>query len=109
MQKLGPLGKVMEMIPGMNSKDLGALDVDKGEKEMKKSQSIVYSMTVKERRNPKLLNNSKRKKRVARGSGTTIQEVNKLIKGFDQMKKMMKQMESMQKGSKKGMFGKLPF
>lgn len=109
MQKLGPLGKVMEMIPGMNSKDLGALDVDKGEKEMKKSQSIVYSMTVKERRNPKLLSNSKRKKRVARGSGTTIQEVNKLIKGFDQMKKMMKQMESMQKGSKKGMFGKLPF
>ena len=108
-KKLGPLGKVMEMIPGMNSKDLGALDVDKGEKEMKRSQSIVYSMTVKERRNPKLLSNSKRKKRVARGSGTTIQEVNKLIKGFDQMKKMMKQMESMQKGSKKGMFGKLPF
>jgi len=78
-------------------------------KEMKKTKSIIQSMTVKERRNPKLLENASRKKRIAKGSGVTIQDVNKVIKGFDNMKKMMKQMGSMQKGSKKGLFGKMPF
>jgi len=109
MQKLGPLNKIMEMMPGMNSKEMKGLDLDSGEKEMKKTKSIIQSMTVKERRNPKLLENASRKKRIAKGSGVTIQDVNKVIKGFDNMKKMMKQMGSMQKGSKKGLFGKMPF
>jgi len=109
MQKLGPLNKIMEMMPGMNSKEMKGLDLDSGEKEMKKTKSIIQSMTVKERRNPKLLENASRKKRIAKGSGVTIQDLNKVIKGFDNMKKMMKQMGSMQKGSKKGLFGKMPF
>jgi len=109
MQKLGPLNKIMEMIPGMGSKELKGINLDDSEKEMMKTKSIIHSMTFKERKNPKLLDNASRKKRIAKGSGTTIQDVNKLIKGFEGMKKMMKQMGSMQKGSKKGMFGKLPF
>ena len=109
MQKLGPLNKIMEMMPGMNRKEMKGLDLDSGEKEMKKTKSIIQSMTVKERKNPKLLENASRKKRIAKGSGVTIQDVNKVIKGFDNIKKMMKQMGSMQKGSKKGLFGKMPF
>lgn len=109
MQKLGPLNKIMEMVPGMNSKEMKGVNLEDGEKEMMKTKSIIHSMTFKERKNPKLLENASRKKRIAKGSGTTIQDVNKLLKGFENMKKMMKQMGSMQKGSKKGMFGKLPF
>lgn len=109
MQKLGPLNKIMEMMPGMNSKEMKGLDLGDSEKEMMKTKSIIQSMTVKERRNPKLLENASRKKRIAKGSGLTIQDVNKVIKGFDNMKKMMKQMGNMQKGSKKGLFGKMPF
>lgn len=109
MQKLGPLNKIMEMVPGMNSKEMKGVNLEDGEKEMMKTKSIIHSMTYKERKNPKLLENASRKKRIAKGSGTTIQDVNKLLKGFENMKKMMKQMGSMQKGSKKGMFGKLPF
>lgn len=109
MQKLGPLNKIMEMVPGMNSKELKGVNLEDSEKEMMRTRSIIHSMSLKERRNPKLLENASRKKRIAKGSGTTIQDVNKLLKGFENMKKMMKQMGSMQKGSKKGMFGKLPF
>ena len=86
------------------------IDFDAGEKELNKVKSIIYSMTPKERRNPKLISgSSSRKKRIAKGSGTSLQDVNKLIKGFDVMRKQMKQMKSMQKKSKKGFFGKLPF
>ena len=75
---------------------------------------MISSMTVKERRNPSLISASpSRKKRIAQGSGTTVQQVNKLLKDFEMMKKMMKQMKGMQKGlkkhAKKGLFGKLPF
>lgn len=109
MQKLGPLNKIMEMLPGMNSKEMKGVNLEDGEKEMLKTKSIIQSMTQKERRNPKLLEHASRKKRIAKGAGVTIQDVNKVIKGFDNMKKMMKQMGSMQKGGKKGLFGKLPF
>ncbi len=109
MQKLGPLNKIMEMMPGMGGKDLKGLNLDEGEKEMMRTKTIIYSMTAKERKNPKLLDNASRKKRIAKGAGVTIQDVNKVIKGFDNMKKMMKQMGSMQKGPKKGLFGKMPF
>ncbi|HBW12469.1 MAG TPA: signal recognition particle protein [Proteiniclasticum sp.] len=109
MQKLGPLNKIMEMLPGMNSKEMKGVNLEEGEKEMLKTKSIIQSMTQKERRNPKLLEHASRKKRIAKGAGVTIQDVNKVIKGFDNMKKMMKQMGGMQKGGKKGLFGKLPF
>ncbi|WP_291569106.1 MULTISPECIES: signal recognition particle protein [unclassified Clostridium] len=110
MKKLGPLGKIMEMMPGMNSKELKGLDLSQGEKEMDKIEAIISSMTFEERRKPNLISSSpSRKKRIANGSGTSIQEVNKILKHFDMMKKTMKNMKGMQKSMKKGMFGKLPF
>ena len=84
--------------------------MEKGEKQMAKIEAIIYSMTIKERRNPSLvIGSSSRKKRIALGAGTTIQEVNKLIKGYEMMKKNMKQFKSLTKKSKKGLFGKMPF
>ncbi|MBE6062170.1 MAG: signal recognition particle protein [Clostridium butyricum] len=111
MKKLGPLNKILEMIPGMNSKELQGVDFEKGQEAMDRTKAIIQSMTAKERRNPDILNKEKsRKNRVAKGSGTTVQEVNKLMKSYEMMKKQMKQMKSLQKQAKKGgLFGKLPF
>ena len=111
MKKLGPLNKIMEMIPGLNSKELQGVDFDKGTEALDKTKAIIQSMTLKERRNPSLiLKSPSRKSRIAKGSGTNIQEVNKLMKGYEMMKKNMKQMKSFQKQAKKGgLFGKLPF
>lgn len=86
IKKLGSIADIMEMIPGA-PKDV---DLAGSEKSMKRTEAIIHSMTAQERRNPKLLNYS-RKQRVARGSGTSIQDVNKLLKSYDQMKSMMKQ------------------
>ncbi len=109
MKKLGSLSKIMEMLPGM-PKEMKDIDFDAGEKQLGRVKAIIHSMTPKERRNPKLIaGSSSRKKRISKGSGTSLQEVNKLIKGFDMMRKQMKQMKSFQKKSKKGFFGKLPF
>jgi signal recognition particle subunit SRP54 len=110
MKKLGPLNKIIEMIPGLNSKELKGVDLSQGEKEMKRREAIINSMTKKERKNPGLVSSSSsRKKRIALGSGTNIQDINKFLKEFDMMKKMMKQTKNMQKGFKKGLLGKLPF
>ncbi|HCW53349.1 MAG TPA: signal recognition particle protein [Clostridium sp.] len=111
MKKLGPLNKILEMIPGMNSKELQGVDFEKGQEAMDRTRAIIQSMTAKERRNPDILNKEKsRKNRIAKGSGTTVQEVNKLMKSYEMMKKQMKQMKSFQKQAKKGgLFGKLPF
>ncbi|NEU03315.1 MULTISPECIES: signal recognition particle protein [Clostridium] len=114
MKKLGPLGKIVEMLPGANTKELKDLDLSQGEKEMSKIESMINSMTLSERRKPSLISSSpSRKKRIANGAGTTIQEVNKLLKHYETMKKMMKNMKGMQKNTqrqmKKGLFGKLPF
>lgn len=110
MKKLGPLNKLLEMFPGGNSKELQGIDLSQGEKELSKTEAIINSMTLKERRNPALISGSpSRKRRIALGSGCSIQDVNKLIKSFEGMKKMMKQMKGLQKNSKKGLFGKFPF
>ena len=112
MKKLGPLNKIMEMIPGMNSKELQGVDFDKGTAALDKSKAVIQSMTAKERKNPSLIAKSaSRKNRIAKGSGTSVQEINKLMKGYEMMKKQMKQMKSFTKQSKKGggLFGKLPF
>lgn len=109
IQNMGPLDKILGMIPGMgNIKDqLG--DVDLNGKEMKRTKAIVQSMTIEERRDPSILNAS-RKKRIARGSGTSVQDVNRLIKQFNEMKKMMKMFTGSQKSMKKrGGFPGLPF
>ena len=84
---MGPLQEVLAMIPGANK--LGPLDVD--EKAMGRTEAIVRSMTIAERRKPDVIDGSRRK-RIARGSGTSVQDVNRLLKQFDQMRKMMKQM-----------------
>ncbi|WP_373898478.1 signal recognition particle protein [Haloimpatiens sp. FM7315] len=110
MKKMGPIAKVMEMMPGFNSNQLKGINLEQSEKDMGKVEAIINSMTKKERKNPTLItSSSSRKKRIAKGSGTGIQEVNKLLKQFEMSKKMMKQMKNMQKGFKKGLFGKLPF
>ena len=101
IKKLGPLKDIMGMIPGMNK--MGGLD-NINEKELVYGEAILSSMTPRERRTPKLLNGSRRL-RIAKGSGTTVQRVNQLLKQFEDMKKMMKQMSGMMKKNPK-MMGK---
>jgi signal recognition particle subunit SRP54 len=110
VRKLGPLDQIMDMLPGMN-KMKGMKDMKVDEKQIGRVEAIVRSMTKEEKQHPELLNHSRRK-RVAAGSGTTVVEVNRLIKQFDDMKKMMKQFSSMMgpkgpKGGKKGLKGML--
>ncbi|MGQ7280021.1 signal recognition particle protein [Brevibacillus thermoruber] len=108
LRNLGPFEDILGMLPGMN-KMKGQLKVD--EKQIARVEAIVKSMTKAERANPELLNASRRK-RIAAGSGTSIQEVNRFIKQFEEMKKMMKQFtgvaDKMKKKAKKKGFG-LPF
>jgi signal recognition particle subunit SRP54 len=92
IKKLGPLNKVIEMIPGMGQMT-NAISQEDMEKQLKRTQAIISSMTTKERRNPKVLNGS-RKRRVAGGSGVTVQEINQLLAQFQQMQKMMKQLRN---------------
>ncbi|MBI3922068.1 MAG: signal recognition particle protein [Armatimonadetes bacterium] len=89
IKKMGPLDQILSMIPGLNVGKNVKLEVD--EKGMAHTEAIIYSMTPVERRNPDLLNGSRRR-RIALGSGTTVQEVNQLLNQFRQMKKMMKQL-----------------
>lgn len=111
MKKMGGLSSVMSMMPGlgMGNAKIKDEDMDAGEKQMARIESIIYSMTLQERRNPDILNPS-RKHRIAKGAGVDISEVNRLVKQFEQMKKMMKQLPGMMggRGGKKGKF-RLPF
>ena len=90
IKKMGSIAGIMKMIPGV---DTSMIDMAGAEKEMKRVEAIIYSMTVQERRDPKILNGS-RKSRIAKGSGVTVSDVNKLIKQFEQMKQMMKMFNS---------------
>ena len=99
MKNLGPLDQIVGMIPGLNSKALKNVDVN--EKELVKIKAIIQSMTKKERQDPSIIDSS-RKKRISIGSGTNIQEVNKLLKQFKETKKMMKRFTDMGKMFKKG-------
>lgn len=109
MKSMGPINQIMDMLPGMGRMK-GLKDIEINDKDVKHTEAIIKSMTPRERRNPEIINGSRRK-RIARGSGTSVQEVNKLLKQFEQTQKMLKQMAQMQqglKGGKKGGF-KLPF
>ena len=109
VKKMGGLGSLINLMPGMNSQMKGAMDqVD--EKQIDRIQAIILSMTPKERENPSILNPS-RKNRIAKGAGVDIAEVNRLVKQQEQMKKMMKQYGGMFGGKRgrKGMFNKFPF
>ena len=89
IKKMGPISQLVGMIPGADRMMKGN-EID--DKPMKKVEAVITSMTLKERENPNLLNGSRRK-RIASGSGTTIQDVNRVIKQFNEMQKMIKQMK----------------
>ena len=101
MKKLGGLSSLMGMMPGMGAK-MPEIDTDEAEKSMKRIEAVIHSMTPQERSNPNLLNPG-RKNRIAKGAGVDISEVNRLVKQFEQTKKMMKQIPGM--GKKKGRRG----
>ncbi|WP_339321349.1 signal recognition particle protein [Paenibacillus sp. FSL W8-0194] len=93
VKKLGPIDQIMDMIPGMGKlKQVKDLKVD--EKQMGRIEAIVFSMTKEEKQNPDIINHNRRK-RIATGSGTSLAEVNRLIKQFDEMRRMMKQFSDM--------------
>ena len=105
VKKMGNLEQLMGMMPGVKPGALKNAEID--EKQMGRIEAIILSMTKAERHKPEIINGSRRK-RIAKGSGTSVEEVNRLLKQFDQMKKMMKQLTGM---GKRRMFGgmKLPF
>ncbi|MFO7295031.1 MAG: signal recognition particle protein [Caldicoprobacter sp.] len=106
LKKIGSINDIVSMLPGVDVQKLsasGALN----EKELIKAEAIIQSMTPEERRNPSIINAS-RKRRIAMGSGTTIQDVNRLLKSFEQFRHMMKQMSNIEKAMKRGRF-KFPF
>ncbi len=111
IKKMGGMASIMSMMPGMPQMK-GDMDID--ESAMTRVEAIILSMTKEERANPSILNPS-RKQRIAKGAGVQIQEVNRIVKQFDQMKKMMKQLPGMMGGKRRGglggMFGKfkMPF
>lgn len=106
VRNMGPLDEIINMLPGA-SKMKGLKDLKVDEKQIGHVEAIIRSMTKAEKTQPEIIN-AGRRKRIAKGSGTSVQEVNRLLKQFEEMKKMMKQMTNMSKGKKKkGM--KLPF
>lgn len=110
MKNMGGLGSIMSMLPGLGSMGMGKMkgldeeQTSQAEKNMARMEAMIYSMTPEERRNPDLLNPS-RKHRIAKGAGVDISEVNRMVKQFNEMRKLMK---SFGKGGKKGKF-RLPF
>lgn len=107
VKNMGGMASIMSMMPGMGQMK----DMDIDEKAMDRVEAIILSMTAKERTNPDLMKNASRKQRVAQGAGVDISEVNRIVKQFDQMKKMMKQLPGMLGGGKRrggaGLLGKL--
>jgi len=92
MKKMGPLGQILDMLPGFGQIK-GKVDVNEAEGQLKQMEAIIHSMTPAERHDPEILNAS-RKRRIARGSGTTVQDINQLVRQFREMQRMMKQFGS---------------
>lgn len=107
VRKMGGLAKILDMMPGMGNKNMKDVDIDQGEKEFRQMEAVILSMTPEERKNPNLLNASRRK-RIAAGAGQPVSRVNTLIKRYDDAKKMMKQFTG-GKMNKKFRGGNLPF
>jgi signal recognition particle subunit SRP54 len=91
IKKMGPLGKMLELLPGMGQLPAD-VDLSTAENDLKRIEAIIYSMTPQERRNPKLIKRN-RKLRIAKGSGTSVPEINQLLRQFQEMQKMMRQMQ----------------
>jgi signal recognition particle subunit SRP54 len=92
MKKMGPLGQMMDMLPGQLGQAARQADPKEMEKQLQRSEAIIYSMTVKERRNPDILNASRRR-RIAAGSGVEVQDVNRLVKQYRELQKVMKRIK----------------
>ncbi|MDE5908076.1 MAG: signal recognition particle protein [Lachnospiraceae bacterium] len=107
MRKMGGLTSILSMMPGMG-KQLGSIESMVDEKQLARTEAIILSMTPQERKNPKLLNLS-RKSRIARGAGVDMAVVNRFVKQFEQSQKMMKQMPGLMGGKGRGGFGKMRF
>jgi signal recognition particle subunit SRP54 len=88
LRKMGPLQSILGMLPGLSGAQLSQMKVD--EREIDRVEAIILSMTAEERRRPELIKGSRRL-RIAKGSGTSVQQVNQLVKQFDQMRKLMRQ------------------
>jgi len=101
VKNMGPIDQIMEMIPGYGGMNKKLKNMSLDENQLAQVEAIIKSMTKEERTYPEVINSSRRR-RIAQGSGTKVQDVNKLLKQFEQMKKMMKQMTKMEKGKKKG-------
>ena len=106
INKLGGLGKIIDMIPGISASDKKNIDLEQGRSELKKMEAIILSMTPEERRRPNILNASRRK-RIAAGSGQTVQSVNQLIKKYEEMRKMTKIMANPNSKKARGMLRNL--
>ena len=105
VEKIGSMEEILGMMPGVDASKLKDAKID--QKATARVEAIIRSMTPRERRNPELLNAS-RKKRIAAGSGTTVQEVNRLLKQFEQSRQLMKRFAGMGRkkaGRRKGFFG----
>lgn len=89
IKKMGGLGKIIDMLPGMGGQRPSDEDMEKSEKEFVRMEAIISSMTKEERRDPKILNASRRK-RIAAGSGCSVTQINTLIKRYDEARKMMR-------------------
>jgi signal recognition particle subunit SRP54 len=109
IKKMGPLTSLLGMIPGLNNQLQGASLDDLDDKALGRVEAMITSMTVQERRNPRLLQNPSRARRIARGSGSTQQDVQKLVKQFGQMQKMMKQMGKGGPGGVQKRMSRMPF
>lgn len=108
VKSMGPLDQIMGMIPGLSgARELKKMEKDFDPKELAKIEAMIQSMTPAERRNPEIINGGRRK-RIANGSGTRVQDVNRLVKQFDEIRKMMKQLTEAGRGKKKKGL-KLPF
>lgn len=106
VKNMGGLGKIIEMLPGMNSAQMKNVDLEAGEKEFRQMEAIIQSMTIEERRDPSLLNASRRK-RISAGCGLPVSKINNLIKKYEEAKKMMKRLSNpgaLKRGKFRGLF-----
>jgi len=105
MRKMGPLDQLLSMIPGFNARNMQGVEID--ERQVGRVEAIIRSMTKEERHHPEILNGSRRR-RIALGSGTSVQDVNRLMNQFDQMRKMMREMTELERGGRRKP-GPMPF
>lgn len=108
VNKMGGIAKIIDMIPGISVEQKKSIDIEKGKKELKDMEAIIYSMTKEERKNPNILNASRRK-RISKGSGKSINSINSLIKRYEEMKKMIKKFQNPSAMKKSGLFRGMKF